>query len=128
MTPVSHLDDAPALPDLQGHTVGFVDTLEACEALTQALKTAGFPEASIKVLRGEEGLHLLERMVDASSWGESAEEVLKLATVELPSGHSLVFVDVQNAEEATTVAEVSTQHGAHGTYHFGLLVDTRLTA
>lgn len=128
MTTVPDSDDASALPDLQGHTVGFVDTLAACEAVTQALNTAGFPDATIKVLRGEEGLHLLERMVDASSWGESAEDVLKLGTVELRGGHSLVFVDVQNAEEAATVAEVSTQHGAHGIYHFGLLVDTRLTA
>ena len=128
MTLVPHSDDAPALPDLQGHTVGFVDTLAACEAVTQALNTAGLPIEKVKVLRGEEGLHLLERIMDASSWGESAEEVLKQGTVELSSGHSLIFVDVQNADEAATVAKVSTQHGAHGIYHFGLLVDTRLTA
>ncbi len=128
MTSVLHSDDAPALPELQGHTVAFVDTDAACDAVMRALNAAGFPNAKLQVLRGEDGLHLLERTAAASSWGEAAEEVLKQGEIELRGGHSLVFVEVQNAEEADTVAEVSTRHGAHGIYHFGLLVDTRLTA
>ncbi len=128
MTNVLHANDAPVLPDLQGHTVAFVDTDTACDAVIQALHTAGFPNDTIQVLRGEDGLHLLERIAQASSWGESAEDILKQGTAELHAGHSMVFVEVKNAREGDAVATLCTPHGAHGIYHFGLFVDTRLTA
>ena len=124
---VFHSMDAPVTPELQGHTVAFVDTDAACDAVMQALNAAGFRDAKLQVLWGEDGLHLLERIADASAWGETAEEVLKRGEIELRIGHSLVFVEVQNAAEADTVAAISTQHGAHSIYHFGLFVDTRLT-
>ena len=128
MTRVQHSANAPALPDLQGHTVAFVDTDTACEAVTQALNTAGFPHSAIQVLRGEEGLPVLQRIAKASSWGESAMDLLNQGTAELHHGHSLVLVEVKNINVAATVAAITTQHGAHSIYHFGLLVDTRLTA
>ena len=128
MTNVLHTNDAPVLPELQGHTIAFVDTDMACDAVIQALNRAGFPNSTIQVLRGEDGLHLLELIAQASSWGESAEDILKQGTAELHAGHSMVFVEVKNAREGDTVATLCTPHGAHGMYHFGTLVDTRLTA
>jgi hypothetical protein len=128
MTSTLNADDVLALPELQGHTVAFVDTDAACDAVMQALNVAGFPDAKLQVLWGEDGLHLMERIAKATSWGETSEEVMKQGETELRGGHSVVFVEVQNAEEAERVAEVSTPLGAHGIYHFGSLVDTRLTA
>lgn len=128
MTNVLHTNDAPVLPELQGHTVAFIDTDTSCDAMIQALNTAGFRDTTIQVLRGEDGLHLLELIAQASSWGESAEDILKQGTAELQAGHSMVFVEVKNAREGDALATLCTPHGAHGIYHFGLLVDTRLTA
>jgi len=90
---VFHSMDAPVTPELQGHTVAFVDTDAACDAVMQALNAAGFRDAKLQVLWGEDGLHLLERIADASAWGETAEEVLKRGEIELRIGHSLVFVE-----------------------------------
>ena len=119
--------EAQALEDPQGHTIGFVDTPTACEAMTQALNQAGFSNANILVFQGEDGIHLLDHLLDGSLWGESAEECLRLGTEEFRVGHSAVCVKVHNDGEAANVAAISTQHGGHGIYHFGMLVDTRLT-
>lgn len=127
MSNVAQQDDVRELPKLQGHTLGFVDTQAECEAMTQALNKAGFPEAKIIILHGEAEMHLLESLMDGSSWGESAEEVLKQGTIELHNGHFVVCIEVQNADEAATVAAISTQCGVRSVYHFGILVDTRLT-
>ena len=128
MSNVAQPENVQELPKLQGHTLGFVDTHAQCEAMTQTLNRAGFSEAKITVLHGEEEVHLLETLMDGSSWGESAEEVLKQGTLELRSGHFVVCVEVRNTDEAATVAAVSTQCGVRSIYHFGILVDTRLTA
>jgi hypothetical protein len=67
-------------------------------------------------------------MLKGSSWGESAAEVLKQGTLELQEGHSVVCVEVHTDEEAATVVAVSRIHGGYSIYHFGDLIDTRLTA
>ncbi len=127
MSNVAQPDDVQELPKLQGHTIGFVDTQVQCDATIQALDKAGFSYATITVFHGEEEVHLLESLMDGSSWGESAQEVLKQGTLELQSGHFVVCIEVQNADEADAVAAVSTRCGVHGIYHFGIMVDTRLT-
>ncbi len=128
---MSHLPLLNADQELKtprGHTIGFIDSIPECDALTAALNQSGLPTAAISVWRGEEGVRLLEQMLDGSLWGESAEQVLKQGTLELRNGHSGVCVEVQDAREAAVVAEASKQHGCHGVYHFGDFVDTRLTA
>lgn len=127
MSNVAQPDEVQELPKLQGHTIGFVDTHAECEAMTLALNKAGFADDAITVFHGEEDVPLLVSLMDGSSWGESAEEVLKQGTLELRSGHSVVCIEVQNAYEAATVAAISAQCGVHNIYHFGILVDTRLT-
>ena len=115
------------IPRLQGHTVGFADSLGISEAMTLALNKAGFPDSCMVVLHGEEGIQLLEGILDGSSWGESAETLRKQGAIELGNGHCVVCVEVQSPEEADTVAAVSTRCGVRSIYHFGMLVDTRLT-
>ena len=114
-------------PKAPGHTLGFVDTPTERETMTRALNQAGFPDEKITTFHGADGVHLLTQMMEGSLWGESAEEALKQGTEELRVGHSVVCVQVHGAEEAATVADISTQHGGHSIYHFGTLVDTRLT-
>lgn len=127
MANVAQPDDVQELPKLQGHTIGFVDTEAECETMIRALNKAGFSDATIMVMRGEDDVDRLESLMDGSSWGESAEEVLKQGTLELCSGHSVVCIEVQTADEASTVAAISTQCGVRSIYHFGIMVDTRLT-
>lgn len=95
--------------------------------MTRALNKAGFADAAITVFHGENEVHMLESLMDRSSRGESAEEVLKQGTLELHSDHYVVCLEVTDAEAADTVAAVSTQCGVRSIYHFGVLVDTRLT-
>lgn len=127
MSTVAQQDEVQELPKLQGHTIGFVDTHAECEAMTASLNEAGFADDAITVFHGEEDVPLLERLMGGSSWGESAEEVLKQGTLELHSDHYVVCIGVKNAEEADTVATISTQCGVRSIYYFGNLVDTRLT-
>ena len=115
------------LPVLHGHTLGFIDSSAACETMTHALNQAGFPSSTILVFQGPEGIPLLTHLLEGSHWGESAETALKQGTAELTLGHSAVCVEVDDAEAAATVANVSTQHGGRSVYHFGILIDTQLT-
>ncbi len=120
-------DDAQQVPVLKGHTIGFADTPAVCVAMEQALNKAGFPDARILMLHGAAEIPALERLMGGSSWGESAEKLLTQGTAELRSDHSVVCVEVQNVEQAATVAAISTQCGVRSIYHFGDFVDTQLT-
>lgn len=128
MSPVPLLNEDQQLQTPRGHTIGFIDSIAECDALTAALSEAGFSNTAISVWRDDEGVRLLERMLDGSLWGESAEEILKRGTQELRNGHAVVCIAVRDAEDAGKVAAISTEHGCHSVYHFGVFVDTRLTA
>ncbi len=127
MSIVAQQDDVQVLPQLQGHTIGFIDTQAECEVTSLALNQAGFADDVITVFHGDEDVPLLKSLMGGSSWGESAEDVLKQGTLELHSDHYVVCIGVKNAEEADTVATISTQCGVRSIYYFGNLVDTRLT-
>ena len=116
------------MPDVQGHTMGFVNTPAALEGLTDALTAAGFSRDRIMTFSGQAGLQSLQEMLGDSQWGEIVEKFLKQGTAELQLGHSIVCVEVGDEQEAARVAEISTRHGGHSFVHFGLVVDTQLTA
>jgi hypothetical protein len=120
-------DEDQPLPEPQGHAIGFVDTKPDCDAVTQALNAAGFPDSAITVFGGEDGLHLLKRMMSGSLWGETAEDVLKQGTIELSHGHFALIVEAEDRDQAVLAANVSAQHGGHGFNHFGVFADERLT-
>lgn len=115
-------------PTARGHTIGFVETQSECEALILALIQTALSEAQVTVFHGEEGIHVLENMLEGSLRGENAEEVVRQSAMELRVGHHVVCVEVQDSAEAATVADVSAQHGCHSIYYFGSLIDTRRTA
>ena len=127
MTVDSQPNDVQVQPALPGHVIGFADARVDCAAMKPALNQVGVADTAIAVLHGEDGVQRLEDLMGDSQWGESAEEVLKQGTIELRDGGNVVIVEVQNADEATAVAAIATQCGIRSIYHFGTLVDTRLT-
>lgn len=120
-------DDDQEMPAPRGHAIGFVDSQEACDAIISVLVEAGFLESAITVLAGEDGIHLLKRMMGGSYWGEAAEEVADQGLAELNLGHFALIIEAEDRDEAVIAANVATSHGGHGFSYFGTLTDTRLT-
>ena len=115
------------MPQPQGHAIGFVDTRRECHAIVGAWNSAGVPDAVITVLWGDDGLHLLKRMMSDSLWGEAAEDVLTQGIIELSHGHFVIAVETKDRAQAMVVANLSVKHGGHCFNHFGCLTDERLT-
>lgn len=120
-------DYGQELPQLQGHAIGIVDSDEACSHLASALTAGGFSSDKVLIFQGEDGVELINRMMAGQTWGESSEHFLMQCLIELNQGHSVVSVEVEDEAEASAVAAIATQFGAHSMYHFGLLTDTQLT-
>jgi len=127
MSKSPEFDHGQELPKLQGHAIGVVDSDLACSQLTEALAAGGFSTARQLVFQGEDGIQLVNRMMEGTTWGESSEHFLMQCLIELNQGHSVVSVEVANENEAAAVAEIASQFGGHSIYHFGLLTDTQLT-
>jgi hypothetical protein len=120
-------DEDQEMPAPRGHAIGFVDSQPACDAIIRTLLDAGFPESSIMVLSGEDGIQLLKRMMAGSLWGEEAEDVAKEGVTELSHGHFALVIEAEDRDEAVIASNVATSQGGHGFSYFGLLTDTRLT-
>lgn len=115
------------LPELPGHAIAIFDAKSESTAVTDALASAGFPKSKILVFEGQDGIDLMTRMMDGFQWGESSEEFLKECLSELDRGNRIISVEVRNQSEAATVATTATNFGGRSVYHFGTVVDTRLT-
>lgn len=115
------------LPRLQGHAIGVVNSDIACERLSEELEIAGFDSSKQLIFQGQDGIDLVNRMMEGQTWGESSEHYLMQCLNELHEGHSVVSVEVADEREAQVVATIASQFGAHSVYHFGLLTDTQLT-
>ena len=120
-------DHDQEMPAPAGHAIGFVNSKSKCDEIVQALNDAGFADSAITVLAGDDGIHLLKRMMGGSLWGETAEEVMKQGVIELTHDHFVVIVETEDRSEAVIAAGVATTHGGHNFNHFGLLTDERLT-
>lgn len=125
VTPLHDFDQE--MPDPQGHAIGFCNTRTQCDAIVHDLNTAGFPNSSIMVLSGEEGVRLLKRMMGDSLWGEAAEDVMKQGVIEIDNGHLALVIETEDRDEAMLAANIATRHGGHNFNHFGELADERLT-
>ena len=120
-------DFGQKLPELPGHAIGIFDSAVDGALVTDALNKAGFPMATILVFEGEDGIELMTRMMDGYQWGESTENFMKQCLSELQRGNRVVSVEVRNQSEAAAVAAIATPFGGRSVYHFGTVVDTRLT-
>jgi len=128
MSELSDSDQGHDVPVLQGHAIGILNSLAECDAVVGALDVAGFSEARTLVFLGDDGIHLVQRMLEGSLWGETSENYLNECVAELTDGHCVVSVPVQNNNEAAAVAAIMTQFGGHGVNYFGSVIDTRLTS
>jgi hypothetical protein len=120
-------DRDQTVPQPQGHVVGFADSREMCDTIVDALEQSGFEESKLTVFAGDDGIHLLKRMMEGL-WGESAQKFLQRAVEELEKGHSAICVEVRNLPEAREAALLAGRFGGHSFDHFGVFVDTQLTA
>lgn len=120
-------DEEQDLPAPQGHAIGFADSQADCNAITAALNAAGFPDDNITVLSGEDGIHLFQRIMGGSLWGEAAESMMRDGTIELNRGHFALMIETEDRDTAVTAANIASHHGGHNFNHFGLLTDERLT-
>lgn len=127
MPKTPEFDHGQSLPKLQGHAIGVVDSSFACQQLSEELEIAGFDSSKQLVFQGQDGVDLVNRMMEGQTWGESSEHYLMQCLNELHDGHSIVSVEVDDETQAQMVATIATRFGAHSVYHFGLLTDTQLT-
>lgn len=127
MSRIPEPDYGQDLPELRGHTIGVVDSPAAIEPIVEALGATGVDSSRILVFEGDEGIQLIDRMMVGCQWGESAEVFLKQARAELQDGHAIISIQVTDANEASMIATVATQFTGRSFYHFGELVDVRLT-
>jgi hypothetical protein len=119
-------DHGQTLPIPQGRAIGFVDTQAQCDAVVQALNAAGFSEAKITILFGEEGLHLVKRL-ERFFFSDAELGLVKFSEQQLRLGHYGLGVEVDSRDEAVRVADICTALGAHSWDYFGTWFNERLT-
>ncbi len=112
-------------PEMQA--IGFVDTKEQFDAVTQALKAAGYAESSIIALQGADGIAMLKRLQKTFNFGDGEDTIMEFSIKELQAGHYALGIEAKDREGATRVACLSEPLGAHSFSYFGTWVNERLT-
>jgi hypothetical protein len=114
-----------ATPEMQA--IGFVDTKEQFDAVTQAIKAAGYAEMNIIALQGADGIELLKRLQKTFNFGDGEDALMEFAIKELQAGHYALGIDVKDRASALEVASLSEPLGAHSFSYFGTWENERLT-
>jgi hypothetical protein len=114
-----------ATPEMQA--IGFVDTKEQFDAVTDALKAAGYADSKIIVLQGEDGIEMLKRLQKTFNFGDGEDSIMAFSIKELRAGHYAIGVRVEDRASALQVASLSEPLGAHSFSYFGTWVNERLT-
>ena len=107
--------------------IGFVDTKEQFDAVTNALKAAGYAEPNIIALKGEDGVDMLQRLQQTFNFGDGEDALMEFAIKELQAGHYAIGVEAKDREDALNVALLAEPLGAHSFNYFGTWVNERLT-
>ena len=106
-----------------GKVIGFIDGQAEFEAFAIAVRAAGYPEAKITALYGDDGLQLLERLkTNSFFFGDSEDSIIQLSIRELKQGHYAAAVDVTDHEQAVQIASLAKPHVGHGFSYFGTWV------
>lgn len=119
-------DRSIAIPQPQGHLIGFVRTYGDCVEICHELNEAGFSNSDVSILYGDDGIYLFLRMMGDGMWGDLAKEFLRQGLVELDRGHCVLMIDVTDREQAVTAADLAIPRGGYGFTYFGHLVDQQL--
>ena len=64
------IDHGQELAPPVGQAIGFVDTKLQFDAVTQALKLAGYADSKIVALKAEDGVEMLERLQKTFNFGD----------------------------------------------------------
>ncbi|WP_437190976.1 hypothetical protein [Planctomicrobium sp. SH527] len=105
-----------------GKLIGVIDKERQFDDVVKILNNSGHHE--INAYRGEEGIHLLERL-HGFYFSDAEELVFQRHVDELKEGHYIVAVHIQ-WRDAETVADLMASHGARYLVHFGYAAVTWL--
>ena len=123
--PVINRGQELARPDAQA--IGFVDTKEQFDAVTQALKAAGYADASIVALQGADGIEMLKRLQTTFNFGDDEDAIMEFSIKELQAGHYALCIEAKDRASAVQVASLAEPLGAHSFSYFGTWENERLT-
>jgi hypothetical protein len=127
MTVQPVIDHGQELASPEGQAIGFVDTKEQFDAVTKALKAAGYADSNIIALKGEDGVDMLERLQETFNFGDGEDAIMEFSIKELQAGHYALGIEAKDREDAVRIAGVSEPLGAHSFSYFGTWVNERLT-
>lgn len=121
------VDHGQDLAAPEGQAIGFVDTKEQFDAVTGALKDAGYAESTIIALHGEDGMQMLKRLEKDFNFGDGEDAVMEFSLKELQAGHYALGIVAKDRADALRIASLSEPLGAHSFSYFGTWVNERLT-
>jgi len=127
MTVKPVIDHGQRLTRPEGQAIGFVDTKEQFDAVIKAVKAAGYAEASISALKGEDGVDMLERLQVTFNFGDGEDAFVESSLKELQAGHYAISIQAEDRADAMRAANLSEPRGAHSFSYFGTWVNERLT-
>lgn len=121
------VDHGQELAPPEGHAIGFVDTKEQFDAVTQALKAGGYSDSNIMALQGEDGIKMLERLQKTFNFGDGEDAIMEFSVKQLQAGHYALGIEAKDRADAVRAASLSEPLGAHSFSYFGTWVNERLT-
>jgi hypothetical protein len=111
----------------EGQAIGFVDTKEQFDTVTQALKAAGYADSNIIALQGDDGIAMLERLQNTFNFGDGEDAIVEFSIKELQAGHYALCIEANDREAALRAASLAEPLGAHSFSYFGIWMNERLT-
>ena len=127
MTVQTTTDHGQDLAGPEGRAIGFANTRQEFDAVTQALSGAGYADGRILALQGEDGIEILKRLQKTSYFGDGEDAVIQFAIKELRAGHFALGVEVDDRASAARVALLTEPLGAHSFFYFGTWANERMT-
>jgi hypothetical protein len=127
MTVKPVIDHGQELTRPDGQVIGFVDTKDQFDVVTQALKAAGYAEANVTALQGEDGVDMVERLQETFNFGDGEDAFIESSLKELEAGHYAISIKAEDRTDALRAAALLEPLGAHSFSYFGTWVNERLT-
>ena len=127
MTVKPVIDHGKELTRPEGQAIGFVDTREQFDAVTKALKAAGYADSNVIALQGEDGVDMVERLQETFNFGDGEDAFMESSLRELQAGHYAISVKAEDRADALRAASLTEPLGAHSFSYFGTWVNERLT-
>jgi len=121
------IDHGQELATPEGQAIGFVDTKEQFDAVTQALAAAGYVDSTIIALHAEDGVDMLERLQKTFNFGDGEDAIIEMSIKELRAGHYALGIEAKDRKSAVRTVNLLEPLGAHSFSYFGAWMNERLT-